>query len=78
MPEMVSQTLSESSNCCILSPPLLDRLTAFWSDACALSDRIILSLRRSGEWGVTRFNTHFQRAQGAERDDLHYIAPNKG
>jgi len=78
MPEMASETLSESSDCCILSPPSLDRLTEFWRDAGALSERIILSPRRSGDWGVTTLNAHFQRVQGAEREDLHYLDPGKG
>jgi exodeoxyribonuclease V alpha subunit len=58
--------------------PSLDRLTDFWRDAGALSERIILSPRRSGEWGVTALNSHFQKVQGSERDDLHYLEPGKG
>lgn len=78
LPEMASKTLSESSDCCILSSPTLDRLTEFWRDAGALSDRIILSPRRSGEWGVTTLNSHFQQVQGSIREDLHYLDPGKG
>lgn len=77
MPEMASQKLSESVDCCVL-PPDLDRLTHLWSDAGALSDRIILSPRRSGDWGVTSLNTHFQKILGSERDDLYYLDPAKG
>mgnify|MGYP006397582113 FL=1 len=78
MPELASTTLTESPDCCILSPPCLDRLTEFWRDAGALNERIILSPRRSGEWGVTALNSHFQQVQGTERDDLHYLEPGKG
>lgn len=76
--EMGAETFSTSSDCCILSPPSLDRLTRFWCDAGKLSDRIILSPRRSGDWGVTALNDHFQRVQGEARDDLHYLDPAKG
>lgn len=78
VPEIGAKTLSASSDCCILSPPSLDRLTEFWCDAGKLSDRIILSPRRSGNWGVTALNDHFQRVQGAERSDLHYLDPANG
>lgn len=77
MPQMASRTLTESADCCVL-PPELDRLTHFWSDAGALSDRIILSPRRSGDWGVISLNAHFQRILGSERDDLHYLDPANG
>ncbi len=77
IPEMALKTLPESPDCCVL-PPSLDRLTHFWEDAGALSDRIILSPRRSGDWGVTSLNTHFQKILGSERDDLHYLDPVKG
>lgn len=43
-----------------------------------MNERIILSPRRSGEWGVTALNSHFQQVQGTERDDLHYLEPGKG
>ncbi|KAE8438444.1 AAA family ATPase [Vreelandella piezotolerans] len=78
MPELCAETLSTSSDCCILSPPSLNRLTEFWRDAGKLNDRIILSPRRSGNWGVTALNDHFQSVQGAERADLHYLDPAKG
>ncbi|ABM19381.1 AAA family ATPase [Marinobacter nauticus] len=77
IPEMALKTLPESPDCCVL-PPSLDRLTHFWEAAGALSDRIILSPRRSGDWGVTSLNTHFQKILGSERDDLHYLDPVKG
>ncbi|WP_420390686.1 AAA family ATPase [Marinobacter sp.] len=78
MPEMALETLSESPDCCILPPTSLEQLTAFWRDAGILSERIILSPRRSGDWGVTTLNSHFQRVQGLYRSDLHYLDPAKG
>jgi len=78
MPEMASDTLSKSADCCILPPSSLEQLTAFWLDAGNLSECIILSPRRSGDWGVTTLNSHFQRVQGLDRSDLHYLDPGKG
>lgn len=76
MPEPAAETLVQSAECCISSPPSLRRLTEFWREADA--DRIILSPRRSGEWGVAGLNEHFQKIQGPDRPDLHYLDPSKG
>lgn len=78
IPEMASQALAESPECSIISPPSLDLLTRFWRDAEAEGDRIILSPRRSGDWGVTRLNGHFQEVAGYSREDLYYLDPTKG
>ena len=78
IPENAAPALSESSACCMISPPCLDRLTALWGQAGAHDDRIILSPRRSGEWGVVSLNHHFQRVQGADRPDIHYLDPTRG
>jgi exodeoxyribonuclease V alpha subunit len=71
-PEFTKNTLRESSDCSVDTKPTVERLIKHWQESGGITQSIVLSPIRKGEFGVDNLNIELQASVGNDRQAIYF------